>query len=160
MNNKKKKLVVHRKVGLARITETWRSAYFPHSIEKPVVDAELPNFIFLVRSAEVLKYHTLLFEYFLSPKGGLRSWCKLCLRIMVIILAVAIFVVPAVTLLVSGFSSISAYILQAVHNLVVAVIWLMGGVIAITIFPFVLRRIRQSIRKKEEEEESSEVMEP
>lgn len=145
MRNDDSQLTVPKEAGIVKtaghlLVATWN----PQPIEKPVVDIELATYPFLVRSAEVLKYQMLRLEYSLSQGGRLRAWFKLNLLVGILLAVPVLFVVPAVTALLSGVASWSIFLLQTMKNLTMTLLWGIAFVVIIMTFIFAVGQIRQA----------------
>jgi hypothetical protein len=62
----------------------------------------------LERTAKVLVYQIQSFEYSLFPKGELRAWLRICLRISLILALPALFITPILVVLSAGLADITA----------------------------------------------------
>lgn len=105
----------------------------------PRVDTSLADLSPLRRSAEVLRYQLLRFEYALSPEGSLRAWLKLNLLVGLLLAIPALLVVPIVTALLGAFASWTAFLLQAVLNVLYAFIAIVSMVGLTLVLGWLLR---------------------
>lgn len=90
--------------------------WHPEPVARPEVDAALIRMPWPERAAEVIRYSTLRLERWLSPNGALREWLRLNLRVGVIALAVALLVVPPVSMLLRGGAEWSALLKSTLLN--------------------------------------------
>ena len=127
---------------LTPLRQVFGTAWDPRPVPKPVVDPSLPGAPFLLRVAEVLRYHLLLLEYSLSRGGGLRAWLKLNLLLALLLLIPVVLVVPVVTALLEGLATWTALLLQIVSNLVQTVLWALALVVLLATALSVLNGLR------------------
>ena len=125
---------------------TLAAAWNPRPVPRPSVDPDLPDYPSVTRTAEVLRYHMLMLEHALSRGGGLRAWLKLNLLIGLVLAAPALLVVPVVTLLLSGVSAWSVFLLATVRNLTLALLWGVLFVIILVTFAYAVGQCRASRR--------------
>lgn len=92
-------------------------AWQPQSIACPFPDKDFENLGLFERIAETIIYSILLFEYYISPNGGLRAWLRLNLLAGVVGVIPAVTIVPVVTYLLQGFTTWSEYIRRISENL-------------------------------------------
>jgi len=100
---------------LVPVKALWR----PNTLEPPTVDPELTNLTALQRSAESFRYVALKTEYWISAGGTLREWLRLNCYIALILGIPALFVVPAITFLLTQFTTWTALLVQIAKNLIV-----------------------------------------
>jgi hypothetical protein len=90
--------------SLGRAACRWNPAPVP----APGIDPQIGRRPALERAAKVLVYQIQSFEYSLFPKGELRAWLRICLRISLILALPALFVMPALIVLATGLADITA----------------------------------------------------
>jgi len=103
------------------LVETNRQSIFrwnPRPLTPPAVESDLSELNALERSAEVFRYSTYRFEYWVSPTGILREWLRLNLLVGAIIAITGILVAPLVTLLLGEIADWIALILRISAGLV------------------------------------------
>jgi hypothetical protein len=93
-------------------TKVWH----PEPVEAPRVDPDLTRMSWPERAAEVIRFSALRLERWVSAKGALREWLRLNLRIGIVVLAVALLVVPPVSLLLRGTSEWSVLLKSTLLN--------------------------------------------
>ncbi len=101
----------------------FKSAWQPQSISRPFPSRNFENLGLFERLSETLMYSILLFEYSISPNGGLRAWLRLNLLVGVVGVIPALTIVPVVTYLLHGFTTWSEYIRRISENLLWAVLF-------------------------------------
>src|SRR5436190_200688 len=69
----------------------------PTPLPPPQVDPGLAHFTALERSAEVFRYGLNRLEYWISPKGWLRQWLLLNIRMALLLAIPSVLVVPLIT---------------------------------------------------------------
>ena len=83
----------------------------------PRVDRALTRSNYLARTAGVLRHAVLRFEYWLSPNGLLREWCRRCLLLALFIAVPLLCFSPLVTVFLEHLTTWSAALLQTCSNL-------------------------------------------
>ena len=101
------------------VVSVWR----PMPLDEPVPDENLDEYDFLTRAAEALKYQVLRIEYNLSSGGRLRNWLKLNMLAFLILAIPALLILPPLAAIMSGVASITGYIMLAIKNITLAVLW-------------------------------------
>lgn len=91
----------------------------PKPIEPPVIDPEVEHLNGLQRAAEAFRFTILRAEYWLSPRGTLREWCRFNLTAGTVLAMPAMLVVPVITFLLSQFSTWTGLLVTIATNLVV-----------------------------------------
>ena len=91
----------------------------PSPIDPPTVDPELNDLDGLQRSAEVFRYSILSIEWWLSPNGTLREWCRLNGKIGSLLLIPAVLVVPLVTFVLWQIAIWMGFLVGIAGNLIV-----------------------------------------
>jgi len=97
----------------------------PRHLPIPQVDPELTELHPVVRVAEVLRYSTSRFEYWLSPGGHVREVARLSILVAVLLGFPVLMVLPLVTLLlveVAGWTDLIIKILLNAAAIAAAVI--------------------------------------
>lgn len=120
-----------------------RNAWHPVPLTKPEVDPQLPSLSALQRSAEVLRYKILQLEYAISPEGGLRGWLRLNFLLSMLIGIPAILIIPIITYLVSSFATWTGFLLQAVMNILFALVGLIAIAAIILLVGFIIIKLRR-----------------
>lgn len=93
----------------------WKSSATP--LTPPLVDRVLGRQGHLARSATVL-HHTLhRFEFWLSPNGLLREWCRRCLLLAMFLAVPLLCFSPLVAVFLEHLITWSAALLQTCSNL-------------------------------------------
>ena len=90
------------RTGLAKPTGLVRAAWDPEPVDPPQIDRDLPGLPWPERSAESIRFTALSTEHWLSRRGVLREWLRLNLWVGTALLALALLVVPPVTMLLEG----------------------------------------------------------
>jgi len=98
------------------------SAYKMSEVPRPVIDSSLSELPVFERIVEVSRYKVLLLEFELSSNGGLRAYLKLMLISSLLLGIPAILVVPIITFILSQFVTWSAFLLQAVQNILYTIL--------------------------------------
>lgn len=106
-------LELHRG-SLVRLLQT---VWNPVPISKPLIDQNLPDLTAMQRIAEVLRYKFMQLEYAISSNGGLRAWIKLNLLVGLILGIPALLIFPIITLILSSFTTWTAYLFSMAINL-------------------------------------------
>ncbi|RBP38616.1 hypothetical protein DES53_111135 [Roseimicrobium gellanilyticum] len=93
----------------------WKLSAIP--LAPPRVDRSLPRQGHLARSTTVL-HHTLhRFEFWLSPNGLLREWCRRCLLLALFTAVPLLCISPLVAVFLEHLTTWSAALLQICSNL-------------------------------------------
>ncbi len=93
----------------------WKLSASP--LTPPQVDCSLARHGHLARSSYVL-HHTLhRFEFWLSPEGHLREWCRRCLLLALFIAVPLLSFSPLVAMFLEHLTTWSAALLQICSNL-------------------------------------------
>ena len=91
----------------------------PTQLNPPRVDPQLTNLTPVERAAEVLRYSVLRAEYWLSPDGVMRQRLRFAVRLWVYVM-IAALIAPSVTAViqhVTGWSAMSAEIVQNIAQI-------------------------------------------
>ena len=102
-----------------RLKELLRRHWSPEKIEAPIVDPQLKDLDGVQRSAEVVRYSLLSWEFWLSPNGTLREWLKLNGKIGSVLLIPAVLVVPLVTFILWQIAKWMSWLVSISGNLIV-----------------------------------------
>jgi fatty acid desaturase len=111
----------------------------PKPIDPPKPDPEIKKMSGPQRSAEVIRYSLLSFEYWLSPLGRLREWIRLNSKLSMILLIPGVLVMPLITWIIYLVAGWVAMLVGLAGNLIVLPIAvLLAGVC----FSVVIRLLR------------------
>jgi hypothetical protein len=113
----------------------------PKQITKPRVDPDLTELNEVQRAAEVFRYSILSTEYWLSPKGALREWLRLNLRITVTLGIPALLLIPVATYLIGEFVTWSGLLVKIATNLAILPGALLLAVALFSALAFIIRRL-------------------
>jgi len=133
-----------RKGRQGYLRKIWR----PRPIRRPEVDSDLPKMPWPERCAEALRYATHKVEHWLSSRGVLREWIRLNLWIGVGLLALALLVVPPVTILLEGVADWSGLLKTTALNVTAIVMGLPPIVIAAASLFIVIKLLSRSWRRR------------
>jgi hypothetical protein len=95
-----------------------RNLWQPVPLPEPVIAPELPGLPWPERSAEVTRHFALSTERWLSPRGGLREWFRLNVKLAIAFAATAILIVPSVSALLAGAADWTSLAGEVVTNVV------------------------------------------
>ena len=93
----------------------WKWSLTP--VPPPRVDRALARGNYLARTAGVLRHSVLRLEYWLSPNGLLREWCRRCLLLALFLAVPLLCFSPLVTVFLEHLTIWSAALLQICSNL-------------------------------------------
>lgn len=102
-----------------RIKDLLRRHWCPKKIDAPTVDPALKDLDGAQRSAEVVRYSLLSWEFWLSPNGTLREWLKLNGKVGSVLLIPAVLVVPLVTFILWQIAKWMSWLVSISGNLIV-----------------------------------------
>lgn len=83
-----------------------------------MVDIDLEHLSGLERSAEVIRYMSGKFEYWISPGGALREWLRFNLRVAFSLAVPVVLVAPLVTLALGQVQSWVDLLARTTSNLI------------------------------------------
>ena len=110
----------------------------PKPLVPPTLDNQFDALTVVERITESLGYNILCFEYFLSPKGGLRQWLKINMSLFVLF-AIPIFLfVPLATYFMGGFQSITEMFANATKAMLLGTMNLGAAIVTIILTAFLL----------------------
>jgi len=127
---------------LELLGSTFQAAYEPNHVSPPVIEPKLTELPTLERIAEVFRYKTLRLEYELSSNGGLRAYIKLIMLTSFLLGIPAILIVPIITSIFGQFVTWSAYLLQAVQNILYTLLSIVATMVIIWVVMLLLGRHR------------------
>ena len=113
----------------------------PIAVEPPRVDPDIEKLRPIERAGETLRYSILRAEYWLSPRGTLREYLRLNLKLALYLGISALILTPILTLLLSTAVTWSAILVEIARNLALIPAWLGTGLIIITALGFLRRLI-------------------
>lgn len=114
-------------------------------VTPPTIDAQFTRLGAVERAAEVLRYTSARFGYWLSPGGTLRAVLRASLALALVIAIPTITVGPAVILLLEGAAAASSSLAIIVANLAALSLSLITAVIG---FAVLIALIRSFLRRK------------
>ena len=129
---------VHGQGRLRRLAER---ALQPVAVEPPKVDPHIERLGSIERASEALRYSMLRAEHWLSPRGTLREYARLNLKLALFLGIPTIVLTPILTLLLSTAVTWSALLAEIARNLVLIPAWLGTALLIITGIAFVWRLI-------------------
>jgi len=113
-----------------RCTRLWRwlkLSWRPQKLTKPVVDEMFPNMDAIQRSAESFRYSILSWEYWASPNGQVREWCRHNTRAVVLLFIPALIIIPIIGFALSQVAAWTvALTIIAGHLIILPVLFLMA----------------------------------
>jgi hypothetical protein len=127
-----------------RFRDFVRRHWQPSKIEPPKVDPDLEDLDPATRSAEVIRYSLLSFEWWISKNGTLREWLKLNGKISSLLLIPAVLVMPLVTFILWQISLWLGWLVGIAGNLI---LFPLIGIVGIGIAFLVVAILRAVFRK-------------
>ena len=127
-----------------RFRDFIRRHWQPTKIEPPKVDPELEDLDPVTRSAEVIRYSLLSFEWWISKNGTLREWLKLNGKISSLLLIPAVLVMPLVTFILWQCAKWMSWLVGIAGNLI---LFPLIGLVGIGIAFLVVAILRAIFRK-------------
>lgn len=122
-----------------------KSSLIPHWQPKPVsiplVDRELPKLTAVERSAEVLRYMWHRFEFWISPKGNLREFIRLNVRLALLLAIPALTVAPLITLALEQLQIWIALLTQAVSGFILLPLSVMLSIFLVCGMLYIIRTL-------------------
>jgi len=106
--------VPNRKAWSLAISQ-WKLSATP--LTPPLMDRSLAQQSHPMRTAMVLHYTLHRFEFWLSPNGLLREWCRRCLLLALFVAVPLLCFSPLVTVFLEHLITWSAALLQTCSNL-------------------------------------------
>lgn len=97
------------------VTSPWKSPDTP--LTPPRVEGSLAEEDHLHRTMSVLRHSILRCEYWLSPNGLFREWCRRCLLLALFIAVPLLCFSPLVTVFLEHLTAWSAALLEICSNL-------------------------------------------
>ena len=122
------------------IKRVWRAEPVP----RPSIDPDLGNLPWPERCAEAIRYAFLTGERWISGRGGLREWIRINLWVGVGLLAIALLVVPPITMLLEGVSIWAGLVHDTVSAITATIMVLPPVVIAIAALWISFRVLRRN----------------
>ena len=129
---------------LAALHRAWR----PVPPALPDLDPNLAELPAITRVAETLRYSILDLEQAISPNGGLRAWVQLNMLVALVLAVPAFFVIPIVTLILSGFVTWSDFLARIGINLLTAAAAIFGSVLVLVLTGRVIEGERKRRRRR------------
>ena len=127
-----------QKNSLTIVQRAWR----PQELSAPVPPHKLEEMGSVERTATVVIYTVQRLEYWVSPRGRLREWCRFNLGIFAVLSIPTVTVVPVILLLCGQLAVWTGYLVQiATHILTLCLTLLLTGFTAAAIITF-LRKWR------------------
>jgi hypothetical protein len=111
----------------------------PTALAPPALDIQLHRLGPLERAAEVLRYHLQRTEYWLCPRGRLRAWLRLNIRLALWLGIPTVLLTPVITLILTTAVSWSARVAELARNLAIIPAWLGTGILGFTGVLFLIR---------------------
>ena len=96
----------------------------PVPVEQPKIDPQLTKLGSIERAGEVLRFSMRQFEYWLSPRGTLREWVRLNLKLALFVGIATAVLTPVVRMLLNSVVSLSAILIEIAKNLVLLPAWI------------------------------------
>lgn len=93
------------------------------------------------RAGEVMRYSIRRAEYWLSPRGTLREWLRLNLKLALFLGIPAVLLTPIITLVLTSAVTWSGILAEIARNLVLIPAWLGTALLIITGIGFLWRLI-------------------
>ena len=106
----------------------------PQTLPMPRIDPEFHRMSGLERGAETLRFQVVRLEFSLSPRGGLREWLKLNIRLFLFLAIPAVFLIPIATCIFAGIAEATVYLRIAAVNALFTLL-------AILAIAFILRTV-------------------
>ena len=82
-----------------RITRLWKlikQPWRPQRLKEPAIDPMFNDMDALERSAESIRYSILTTEFWISPDGQVREWCRHNTRLLAILFIPALVFIPII----------------------------------------------------------------
>ena len=98
---------------LSLVQRAWR----PQELSAPVPPHKMEEMGAVERTATVVVYSIRRLEYWLSPRGRLREWCRFNVGIFAVLLIPTVTVVPVVLLLCGQLAAWTGYLVMIARNL-------------------------------------------
>ena len=124
-----------------RLSRLAAHALQPVAVEPPRVDPQLEQLGSIERASEALRYSALRAEHWLSPRGMLREYFRLNLKLALFLGIPTLVLTPILTLLLSTAVTCSAILVEIARNLVLIPAWLGTALLAFTGIAFLWRLI-------------------
>ncbi len=124
--------------------QLWQRHWKRKPLTSPTVDPDLAQLSGLQRAAEVFRYTLLSLEWWLSPNGTLREWCKLNGKIWSVLLIPSVLVVPLVTVLLWQIATWLAFLVTIAGRLIVFTI---AALVAFYVITIVVAHFRGRFRR-------------
>lgn len=96
----------------------------PVPIDQPTVDPKLTQLGSIERAGEVLRFSVRRFEYWLSPRGTLREWVRLNLKLALFLGIATLVLTPVLTMLFRSVASLTTILIDIAKNLVLLPAWI------------------------------------
>lgn len=99
-----------------------RQLWKPVPVPPPVIDPDFRELHWLERTVEVIRYSVLSVEHWLSRRGVLREWIRLCLYFAAVLTVAALLIIPPVTAILEGAAEWTTLLGNVVANVTNAVL--------------------------------------
>jgi hypothetical protein len=87
------------------------------NLSSPVAPKDLERLPVLERMATVIGYSIRRLEFWVSPNGRLREWCRINVAVALILLIPGLTLLPAAVLVFSGVAALTSSLQQIAANL-------------------------------------------
>lgn len=113
------------------------------NLSPPEVPKNLDQLEAVERTATVLGYSIRRLEFWVSPNGRLREWCRINVAIGLILLVPGLTVLPAIVLVFGGLAAFTGYLATIAANLLSVCLSLMLTLGLISGFVLLVRHLRE-----------------
>ena len=104
----------------------------PVAVAPPKVDPQIEALGSIERAGETLRYSILRAEHWLSPRGMLREYLRLNLKLALLLGIPAVVLTPVITLLLTSAVTWSGKLVEIARNLVLIPAWLGSALLVVT----------------------------
>lgn len=112
-------------------------------LSPPVAPKDLERMTVVERTAAVLGYSIRRLEFWISPQGRLRQWCRINVAVGLILLIPALTVLPVAVLVFQGVATLTAYLAVIAANLLSVCSSLIGTILLISATILAAQRLKR-----------------